>query len=193
MEIKDLFPIKKLQLIVITLITLFGCQGETIDSNSPELTFSNGKYYLKGLPFTGKIKIENQTMEEFSIASYRNGLEDGEYFTQKKSGQIIEERFFKEGLKQGIHKSWFQNGNIRLYSEFENGKYINDRWEWYDNGKPYIYEKYDSSGRIMVTKMWNRYGHIYMNIVYDKNGSSIGMPGSKICNPIKPLIKKEQL
>lgn len=192
METKALFPTKKLQVIIITLIALLGCQGETmIESNNPELSFSSGKYYLKGIPFTGKIKVENPAMEEFSITSYKNGLEDGDYTAQKKSGQLLEKRFFKEGQKHGVHRSWFQNGNNRLYSEFDNGKYINDRWEWYDDGKPYIYEKYDLSGKILVTKMWNRYGNIYMNIVYDKNGSSVGMPGSKICNPIKPLSNKE--
>ncbi len=192
MEIKALFLINFLRLTLFILAFLFtSCQDDRlIDSNDPNITMSQGKVFYKAETFTGKIRQENPILEEIYITSYKNGMEDAEYIAQKKSGQLLEKRFFKEGQKQGIHRSWFPNGNNRLYSEFDNGKYINDRWEWYDNTKPYIYEKFDTNGKILATKMWNRQGHIYMNIAFAKDGSSIGMPGSKICNPIKPVEKK---
>jgi antitoxin component YwqK of YwqJK toxin-antitoxin module len=156
----------------------------------PNITMSQGKIFYRDKAFTGRIRQENLVMEEFFITSYKDGMEDGEYIAQKKSGQLLEKRFFKAGQKHGIHRSWFPNGNNRLYSEFDNGKYINDRWEWYDTGKPYIYEKFDKNGKILVSKTWNRVGHIYMNIAFTQNGSSAGMPGSKICNPIKSVENK---
>ncbi len=191
MATKALFPINPLQLILLILTFILGCQdNRVIEMGDPNITMSQGKFFYNGEAFSGKIRQDNPVMEEFYITSYKDGMEDGEYIAQKKTGQLLEKRFFKAGQKVGIHRSWFPNGNNRLYSEFDNGKYINDRWEWYDNGKPYIYEKFDKNGKILVSKTWNRVGHIYMNIAFTKDGSSVGMPGSKICNPIKPPEKK---
>ncbi|MCE9500874.1 MAG: hypothetical protein K8R21_10305 [Leptospira sp.] len=191
---KDLFPIKLSlnKTIFLALLFLMQCQEEvTIEISDPNLVMQGGKFFYNGEGFSGKIRQENPVMEEEYITSYKNGMEDGEYIARKKNGQLLEKRFFKEGQKHGIHRSWFPNGNNRLYSEFDNGKYINDRWEWYDNNQPYIFEKFDANGKILVAKTWNKFGHIYMNIAFAKNGSSVGLPGSKICNPIKKTSDKK--
>lgn len=190
MVIKALSPIKS-SLAAIVFLALYGCQEMIIENNDPDISISQGRFFYKGNPFTGKLRQENPAMEEIYITTFKNGLEDGEYIAKKKSGQLLEKRLFREGQKYGIHRSWFPNGNNRLYSEFDNGNYINDRWEWYDTGTPATYEKFDKDGRILVSKKWYRNGNIYMNVAFTKDGRSVGLPGSKLCNPIKPPEKKE--
>ncbi|HMV45799.1 MAG TPA: hypothetical protein PK079_05815 [Leptospiraceae bacterium] len=170
---------------------LIGCYDfNTVENTDKDLSIVNGLVFYKGKPFTGKLKQEILPMNEIHISEYKDGAEDGEYTAKKKDGSLLERRYFKAGVKEGIHRSWFPNGKDRLYSEFKNGTYINDRWEWHDNGVPALYERYNENGNILVTKKWRRTGQIYMNLSFLENGGSIGLPGSKICEPIKSTIKK---
>ena len=159
MVIKVQFLIKFFFILLASLFFL-GCQDVIIENNDPNLSIQAGKYFYKGKTFSGKIRQENLIAKEEYITSFKDGLEEGEFIARKKDGQLLEKRFFKNGQKVGIHRSWFPNGNNRLYSEFDNGKYINDQ-----------------------------NGNIYMNVSFTKNGASVGLPGSKICNPIKPSEK----
>jgi len=188
MVIKAQFLIKLFSILLASLFFL-GCQDIIIENNDPNLSIQAGKFFYKGKTFSGKMRQENLIANEEYITSFKGGLEEGEFIARKKDGQLLEKRFFKNGQKVGIHRSWFPNGNNRLYSEFDNGKYINDRWEWYDNGQPSTFEKFDNEGRILVSKKWYRNGNIYMNVAFAKNGASVGLPGSKICNPIKSSEK----
>lgn len=183
----------KTYLVSLILTAFLGChEFNTVENTDNNLKVEAGILFYKGKPFTGKLKQEIPPLEEIYLSEYKNGLEDGEYIAKKKDGTLLERRFFKDGLKQGIHRSWFTNGKDKLYSEFKNGIYINDRWEWHDNGIPAVYEKFDENGKILVSKKWRRTGQIYMNIVFTENGSSIGLPGSKICEPIKQTEKKKE-
>ncbi|TGM03170.1 hypothetical protein EHQ76_10145 [Leptospira barantonii] len=183
-----MFPTKSLFVLSIFLTVVFtsGCQeGETIDQTDPNLIEYQDRVFYKRKPFTGFLKNEIPALGETQTTQFKNGFADGEFISKNREGFVLEKRFFKKGLKEGIHRSWFPNGNNRMYSEFRSGKYINDRWEWHDNNKPYLYEKFDENGKLIVAKKWNRHGQIYMNTVIAVDGSSIGLPGSKICEPIK--------
>ncbi|TQE73150.1 toxin-antitoxin system YwqK family antitoxin [Leptospira noguchii] len=183
-----MFPTKSFFIlsIILTVVAFVGCQeGETIENTDSNLQMSQGRFYYKGKLFTGFIKKKIPALGEIETTQFKNGLEDGEMTSENKDGQLLEKRYFKKGLKEGIHRAWFPNGNNRLYSEFRSGKYIYDRWEWHDNNRPFIYEKFDENGKLLVSKKWNRSGQIFMNTVIAKDGSSIGLPGSKICEPIK--------
>ncbi|BDA80368.1 hypothetical protein LPTSP3_g32980 [Leptospira kobayashii] len=193
MEIKDPYPIRSfLTLIgVLAVLHLLYCRDNlSIDSKDPNITLFQGRIFYKAQPFDGVIRQDLPALDEIQTTHFKLGLEDGEFISKNNAGQLLEQRYFKEGQKQGIHRSWFPNGNNKQYSEFKDGNYINDRWEWYDNGKPSLYEKFDQNSKLIVTKKWNRNGQIYMNIVFTDNGSSAGMPGSKICEPIKKQDKR---
>lgn len=186
METKVLSAINLIQkLLLLTALVFLGCRETITESSDPLFAMSEGKLFYNGKAFTGKMRSKNPVLEEEYVTSYKNGLEDGEYTAKGKNGQLLEQRYFVQGEKQGVHMSWFPNGQPRLYSEFDKGKYINDRWAWYENGQPYTYEKYDSTGKILASKVWSKTGQIYMNIAFSKTGASLGMPGGKLCEPIK--------
>ncbi|MCG6166731.1 toxin-antitoxin system YwqK family antitoxin [Leptospira sanjuanensis] len=183
-----MFRTKPFFLSLVFLMAFFwiGCQGgDTVEHTDSNLVFFKDKLYYKRNLFTGILKTDVSALGETQTARYKDGLEDGEFLSVNKDGRVLERRFFREGLKEGVHRAWFPNGNNRFYSEFRSGKYVNDRWEWYENGKPSLYEKFDENGKLIVVKKWNRNGQIYMNTVIAADGSSLGLPGSKICEPIK--------
>lgn len=183
-----MFLTKSLSIFFVFLTTLFaiGCQGgDTIEYSDPNLALFKDKVYYKQKPFNGLIRRDLPALDEIQTTEFKDGLEDGTYISQNGSGFVLEKRTFKEGLKVGVHRSWYRNGKNRFYAEFNSGKYINDHWEWYDNGKPSLYEKFDENSKLIVVKKWNRSGQIYMNTVIASDGSSVGLPGSKICEPIK--------
>lgn len=183
-----MFLTKTLSIFFVFLTTFFtiGCQGSvTIESSDPNLAVFKDKVYYKLKPFNGLIRTTFPALDEIQITEFKDGLEDGEYISRNEGGHVLERRTFKEGVKVGVHRAWYRNGNNRFYAEFSSGKYINDHWEWYDNGKPSLYEKFDENGKLIVVKKWNRNGQIYMNTVIASDGSSVGLPGSKICEPIK--------
>ncbi|MBM9576281.1 hypothetical protein JWG45_03850 [Leptospira sp. 201903070] len=171
--------------ILLTFVFSSCQKSSTVDFSDPGLVRAQDRVFYLNKPFEGIIRTEIPALGETQFAHYKNGMEDGEFISRNQSGQVLERRRFEKGQKVGIHRAWFPNGNNRFYSEFKNGKYTNDRWEWHDNGKPFLYEKYDEDGKILVSKKWNRNGQIYMNTVIATDGSSFGLPGSKICEPIK--------
>ncbi len=171
---------------ILSLLFLLHChEYGSIDHTDPGFSISRGLMLYHGSPFTGKMIQKNPTLDETFITTYRNGLEDGEYTARKGNGQLLEQRFYLAGEKHGIHRTWYDNGNNRSYAEFMKGKYINESWSWYENGKPAKLDKYNEKGDILATKVWNRLGIIYMNLSFNPDGSSAGLPGSKICEPIK--------
>lgn len=186
METKVLSAINRLKtLLLLSALFLQGCRETVLESDDPLLAMQEGKLFYNGKSFTGRIRSANPVLQEEYLTSYKDGVEDGEYTAKAKNGQLLEQRFFVQGEKHGVHMSWFPNGQPRLYSEFDRGKYINDRWAWYDNGQPYTYEKYDRNGKILASKVWSKTGQIYMNLAFSRTGASAGMPGGKLCEPIK--------
>ena len=177
----------------MTATFFVACHKQEIKSTDAGIQILAGRLIYKGKLFTGRYIEEIPAMEIIQITEYKYGLENGESTMKNLHGQILEKRYYQDGLKVGIHRSWFLNGNDRVYSEFKDGKYVGDRWEWFENGKPAVYSKFDQDGRILVEKKWNRYGKIYMNQVFAEDGSSVGLPGSKNCKPIKsvdePILK----
>ncbi|MDZ4725907.1 MAG: hypothetical protein SH817_07110 [Leptospira sp.] len=195
METKVPYPINQIKIIYFLLTATFivACHKQEIKSTDAGIQMLAGRLIYNGKLFTGRYIEEIPAMEIRQITEYKYGLENGESIMKNLQGQILEKRYYQDGLKVGIHRSWFLNGNDRVYSEFKDGKYVGDRWEWFENGKPAVYSKFDQEGRILVEKKWNRYGKIYMNQVFAEDGSSVGLPGSKNCKPIKsvdePILK----
>ncbi len=177
-------------MILFASLLMIGCQEYgAIDQADPSLSYFHGLLVQNGNVFTGKIIQKNDALSETYITTYQNGLEHGEYIAKKNNGTLVERRFFLNGEKEGIYESWYENGNRKVYAEFKKGTYINDHWTWYENGKPSKYEKYNEEGKILATKIWNKAGNIYMNLSFYADGSSVGLPGSKICSPIKGKSK----
>ncbi len=175
---------KSLWIIYWIGFCLWNCQEKSYLSTDPQLQMISGVMLYGNSLLKGNIISEIPALEETHYTSFDNGIQHGEFKVIHKSGLVIQKTIFKNGKQEGISRTWFLNGKNKSLSEFHNGNYINERMEWYDNGNLALYEKFDENGKILVNKKFYREGKIYMNVVFKNDGSSFGLPGSKICNPI---------
>ncbi|MCB1176282.1 MAG: hypothetical protein KDK36_01775 [Leptospiraceae bacterium] len=156
-----------------------------VSNTDPKLGMGNGKLLYDNKLFTGILEQYIPALNEIRTTEFKDGVEHGEMIVKKKDGKLIERRTFNQGIKHGLHEGWYPNGQRRFYTTFNNGAYVNERFEWHDNGNPFIYQKYDENSKTVVYKQWRNNKEIYINISFYEDGSSIGLPGSKLCEPVE--------
>ncbi|WCL49970.1 toxin-antitoxin system YwqK family antitoxin [Leptospira sp. GIMC2001] len=194
MELRELlqtidlkFPFSRISTYLLIIVGMFfslqSCNKDTLDTNSPELSYKAGQLLKSSEPFTGILKQYIPANGETSLTEYDNGWEHGKSITRSIDGQVVAIRYYNNGNKEGIHETFYLDGTKKTRSEFKEGRYINERWEWHQNGNPYIYEKFDDRGNTQVSKIWRESGQIYMNFV-NSEGKNVGLPSSKVCDPI---------
>ena len=178
--------------ISVLLVLIFSFNScylfREVSSNDPGLGLMNGKVSYKGTFFSGRVRQTIAANGEVMLKSYVNGVEEGVQKLYDRNGNLLFERPYRNGRKDSVHKGWYSNGKYRFYYQFDMGSYTGEQWEWHDNGKVKMYQKYDEDSQLSVSKHWRRSGQIYINQVF-KDGSALGMPGSKLCNPVKKDVQ----
>ncbi len=182
----------KFVLTIVIAAGILACRGSdpVVNADDPGLSAEQGRQLYNGKPFTGFIRNHLRAIKEIHKTHYRAGFQHGLSTEETEGGLLLASRNYEAGAKHGVHRTWHQNGKQRSYAEFRLGKYTGEVWLWHDNGLPYDYSVYDENGLILVQKRWRVTGQIYMNQVF-QNGTPIGMPGSKLCNPAKTEEKSE--
>ena len=183
--------IRLLLIYFLFILGLVNCSETIYDNTDPNIKMNAGVYLYKEQFLTGIIKSYIPALQETELASFRNGIQHGEYKIITRDGKLLQKMDFRNGKKEGFSKAWYHNGKLRAFAEFKNGEYINDRIDYFDNSQVASYEKYSENSKIQVVKKWYRNGKIYMNISFKEDGSSYGLPGSKLCDPIKKTKEKE--
>ncbi|WP_135355037.1 toxin-antitoxin system YwqK family antitoxin [Leptospira ryugenii] len=161
------------------------CQAKIYEATDPDLQMISGVMVHKNQLLSGIIRQYIPAVSETHLTTFDNGIQHGDFTVIHDSGVLLQKTPFKNGKQNGYSYTWFLNGKNRSFSEFKNGFYVNDRMEWHDNGQLALYEKYTPEGKILGAKKFYREGKIYMNLVFQEDGSSYGLPGSKVCKPIK--------
>lgn len=177
---------------ILALLLSFGaaaCGSPVVESNDPRLSQSGPGVFLNGVPFTGKIRTEIPAADEVHFTSYKNGLEDGTSTVETSSGKLLASRAYRMGIKHGIHRTWYASGVQKSYAKFQFGRYTGQVWQWHDNNVPAQFDLYNERGEIQASKVWRRTGQIYMNHTF-QNGAAIGMPGSKVCDPVGTQVSQ---
>ncbi|MBL8020815.1 MAG: hypothetical protein JNM27_14185 [Leptospirales bacterium] len=171
--------------LVITILTATATcgGGPVIENTDSQLGMAAGRLFYQGKPFTGQLRTTIVAVNEVELTSYKDGVEHGESTVHTLNGTLVAQREYRNGSKHGLHRVWFPNGNLRAYQRFNNGQNIGQAWLWFEDKKPAEFKMYGRSGEILAAKMWRRTGQIYLNYVFE-NGGSIGMPGSKVCDPV---------
>ncbi|MBE7437251.1 MAG: hypothetical protein HS115_02260 [Spirochaetales bacterium] len=151
-------------------------------SGDAGLSMAGGRLMYRGQPFRGILIEEISDLQEVHRTPYVEGVEHGEATIFTRTGIKLASREYVAGIKHGKHQTWFPDGKRRSYAEFDRGNYSGESWAWYSNGNPGEFTLYDNQGRPLAAKKWRETGQIYFNFVFSKN-VSIGMPGSKLCDP----------
>ncbi len=173
------------------IIAIVNCSEKIYDNTDPNISMTAGVYLYKNQFLTGIIRSYIPALQETELASFRNGIQHGEYKVITRDGNLLQKMNYRNGKKEGFSKAWYHNGKLRAFGEFKEGEYINDRIDYFDNGQVASYEKYSETSKIQVVKKWYKNGKIYMNVSFKDDGSSYGLPGSKLCDPIKKTKEKE--
>lgn len=181
-----------MKILIFIILLHSNCKYQTVyDSSDPKIKSKAGVLFYEDKFLTGTIREFIPVLSETHLTDFKNGIQHGEFKVITLNGKILQKMNFRNGNKHGISKSWFLNGNLKSFSEFKDGIYINDRIDWYDNGIIANYDGYSNEGKIQVVKKWFKNGKIYMNVSFKDNGSSFGLPGSKLCEPIKKTSSRE--
>lgn len=159
--------------------------GPTVESNDPGFAIVGGRLMLNGTPFTGVRRAQLPAVEERHLTAYREGVRHGLSVVESMNGAATySERRFYAGHLHGEQTDWHRDGEtLRSRSQYVLGKQQGDEWSWHANGRPAEYRRFDKNSNLLVYKRWRRTGQIYMNVVFHE-GRTIGMPGSKVCDPI---------
>ncbi len=177
-----------LWLSLLCALTAAACgsdAGPIVESNDPGFAMNGKQLMFQGQPFTGIRRAELPAVEERHLPGYREGLQHGLATVASLDGtKVYSERRYYAGHPHGEHTGWHRDGKtLRVRQQFVYGKQHGDAWSWHSNGKPAEYRRFDDESNLLVYKRWRRTGQIFMNVVYHE-GRTIGMPGSKVCDPI---------
>ena len=126
---------KKLLLIVLSLLLIIGC-SKPIDDDS--LVERNGIHY----------QVNSETPY------------NGKSFSLHDNGQKYYERTYKDGKKNGLSTKWYQNGQKKFETTFKDEKWDGLFTKWYENGQK-KYERTMKVGEIInIVGRWNEDGSV---------------------------------
>lgn len=173
-----------LLLLLPVLISSTGSSCSTVvDSQDPTLGRQGELITLAGKPFSGRLRVAIPALRQVHLTTYKGGLAHGEATEVTESGKLVARRRYFRGLKHGVHETWHDDGKRMTYARFYLGRYVGDVWAWHSNGRPSDFARYNEQGQIVAQKRWRPTGKIYMNVAF-AHGATLGLPGSKVCDPI---------
>ena len=175
-------------LLLAALCGGFSCgsaAGPIVESNDPGFRTVDGRLTLNGTPFTGIRRAELPAVEERHLTAYRESVRHGTARVESLDGRrVYSESRYYAGHLHGEQTAWHRDGETpRSRSQYVYGKQQGDAWSWHGNGKPAEYRRFDADSSLLVYKRWRRTGQIFMNVAFHE-GRAVGMPGSKVCDPI---------
>jgi len=185
-------------LYLVVVISLFGCKKSsenktysqkditsiTVLKENLKLNPSEGNWYYKGVPFTGKaiVNYPNNKIQEEVL--YFEGKKNGvstKYFIY---GKIEKKSFYKNNQLEGIVKSWWENGSLSSESIYKNGTRNGVQKSWHPNGKMARLNTLKNGVEVGTQQAWLENGKIYVNCEM-KNGRTFGLKKSILCYELK--------
>lgn len=167
-------------------------RGAIVDASDPALSAAGGRLLYHGRAFSGLLRSTIPAMEELHFTAYRDGIQHGMSRKESSDGRLLAEYPYLAGMKHGLHRTWDREGQLRTYAEFRYGNYFGEVWAWYADGAPYEYRRYTEQGRLLMVRRWRNTGQVYLNQTFSLDGTALGMPGSKLCNPTEAAASAAQ-
>ena len=176
---------KRLLLIVLPLLLIFGCSKEPINYEET-LNERDGVFYTKDTnkPYSGPVFSLNERglnkresiLEDGKMISYKefewyengqkqyegiykDGKEDGLWTEWYKNGQKKSEKTYKDGLEDGLETWWYENGQKSSEWTYKDGEKDGLETWWYENGQKRLEVTYKNVN-IISGKEWNEDGSV---------------------------------
>ena len=132
------------------------------------------------------------------VIEYKDGIIEGKFFSNYRTGDKCEEGFYKNGNLDGKYVKYDdETGEIKTFGEYRNGK---KEGKWIEKGREFIYknglrlgkyeyngiiEDYREDGKIRVEKTYYASGEIKSIKIFVFNGEVYVQEGVHIRSPKK--------
>lgn len=184
----------------LTLLVLFSA-CYSADRSGAEIKWYNkadiqlqnygGIKKLNGELFTGIVySFEAGTKDTVAVATFINGLEDGEWRMYYANKQLMERRYYSKGKKTDVFEGWWPNGEKRLLYHFNDGEYNGSCKDWNDKGKLMSSMNYKNGYEYGLQQQFYENGKVKANYVMT-NGRRYGLLGTKNCVNVSDSIFKK--
>ena len=161
--------------------------------NEADINLQNiaGIRQLNGNAFTGVVySLAQNKKDTIAVASFVNGLEDGEWRSYYSNGQLKERRYFAGGKKTGVFEGWWPNGRKRLLYHFKDGEYDGSCIDWDHNGLLLSSMNYKDGYEYGLQQQFYESGKVRANYMMI-NGRRYGLLGTKNCVNVSDSIFKK--
>jgi antitoxin component YwqK of YwqJK toxin-antitoxin module len=173
------------------------CSGKRLpeikwyDESSIYLQDNAGVYQVDGKAFSGIVYSLNESGKDtVAVASFVNGLGDGEWRSYYSNGQLKEKRYFTKGKKEGVLEGWWANGQKRLLYHFKDGEYEGNCRDWNDKGLLVSNMTYRKGYEDGLQQQFYESGKVKANYMM-LDGRRYGMLGTKNCVNVSDSIFKK--
>lgn len=145
-----------------------------------ELKPLEGKFFYKGIPFTGTSESYYNDGQKATETEYVQGIKNGLVKKFFENGALSFESNYVDGRQHGETKSWWRNGNQRTISNYEKGIPHGSQHQWYKSGNKFKIIHLAQGKEEGMQKSWRENGKLYNN--YEaKNGRIFGLKRSQLC------------
>lgn len=161
--------------------------------NEADIQLQNnaGVYQLDGKIFSGIVyRLNENGKDTVAVASFVNGLHDGEWRSYYSNGQLKEKRSFSKGKKVGVYEGWWPNGQKRLLYHFSNDEYNGNCKDWSDKGSLVSNMNYKMGYEDGLQQQFYETGKVKANYMMI-DGRRYGLLGTKNCVNVSDSIFKK--
>lgn len=198
MEVDSMEHQVRLHVKWLMVVFLFAaCHSKTTEPkenwyNEADIQLQNigGVYKVNETPFSGIVyKLAENKKDTVAVASFVNGLEDGEWRSYYSNSQMKEKRYFSKGKKVGVYEGWWANGKQRLLYHFKDGEYEGNCKDWTDKGLLISSMNYKSGHEDGLQQQFYETGKVKANYIMI-DGRRYGLLGTKNCVNVSDSIFK---
>ncbi|MBU3011417.1 hypothetical protein KO506_08385 [Polaribacter vadi] len=158
---------------------------DTIDFKNPNVSLTNGIYYLNDKKYSGIIYKEQKGFKVKTYSSVFNGKLNGIYRSFYANGNPFEIRSYKENVSVGNHFGyWKDSKKLKFSYNYQNNKKEGFQKSWYSNGNIAFIYNYKNDKQDGFQKAWRLNGSLYRNFQV-KNGIRYGLQRSKSCYEVE--------
>jgi antitoxin component YwqK of YwqJK toxin-antitoxin module len=160
------------------------------DANDIKLQNIAGVHKMGGNAFTGTVfQLAENRRDTVAVASFVNGLEDGEWRSYYSNRQLKERRYFSKGKKVGVFEGWWANGKQRLLYHFKDDEYDGNCKEWDVKGLLVNNMNYKRGHEDGLQQQFYESGKVKANYMMIE-GRRYGLLGTKNCMNVSDSIFK---
>ena len=105
------------------------------------------------------IHVQHDSIGRIEIATYKNGLLDGEYVLYHKSNnRIMRKKIYKANIENGQSYYFYSSGAMQSQREWRDGKKVGYGVDYYETGETEAVMQYNNDGFLVLRYTYDKKG-----------------------------------